>query len=332
MRLTRRHAMAGGLATGLTAGAARAAVRYQPGFNLIQTPNALFGSVAAARSLARMKQAGASACAIIPFAWQSGPTDPKVVAGSDMTPDQLRAGIRLAREAGLAVTVKPHVWTPGGWAGQVAMNSDTDWKTWFDGYRTALGGYADIAAAEGAESFCVGTELTQSVQRPEWDNLIAEIRRRFPGALTFAAHGAENAEAVPFWRSLDAVGATVWPPLGADHDRAAWQAAMEGETGRLEAVATGAGKPLQVLEVGLRSAQGAAVKPWESAEERMARPAPALQAEALDLWMQVLDRPGVHQVLVWRWFTDPDAGGPADTDFTVQRKPAARRLAARWRR
>jgi hypothetical protein len=27
-------------------------------------------------------------------------------------------------------------------------------------------------------------------------------------------------------------------------------------------------------------------------------------------------------VLIWRWFTDPAAGGPADTDFTVQGKPA----------
>ena len=39
-------------------------------------------------------------------------------------------------------------------------------------------------------------------------------------------------------------------------------------------------------------------------------------------WLEVLDRPAVAGVLVWRWFTDPSAGGPANTDFTVQGKPA----------
>ena len=38
----------------------------------------------------------------------------------------------------------------------------------------------------------------------------------------------------------------------------------------------------------------------------------------------MLDRPAVEGVLVWRWFTDPAAGGAADTDFTVQGKPAER--------
>jgi len=29
-------------------------------------------------------------------------------------------------------------------------------------------------------------------------------------------------------------------------------------------------------------------------------------------WLAALDRPAIHGVLVWRWFTDPDAGGPSD--------------------
>jgi hypothetical protein len=47
-------------------------------------------------------------------------------------------------------------------------------------------------------------------------------------------------------------------------------------------------------------------------------------------WLAVLDRPAVRGVLVWRWFTDPDAGGPADTDFTVQGKPAGAMLRCAW--
>ena len=36
----------------------------------------------------------------------------------------------------------------------------------------------------------------------------------------------------------------------------------------------------------------------------------------------VLDRPTIGGVMIWRWFTDPNAGGLTDTDFTVQGKPA----------
>ena len=82
--------------------------------------------------------------------------------------------------------------------------------------------------------------------------------------------------------------------------------------------------------IGLRSARGAAAKPWESAEERAAVPDPLLQAEVLADWLAALDRPAIRGVLVWRWFTDPDAGGAADTDFTVQRKPAEGVLMCFW--
>jgi len=38
----------------------------------------------------------------------------------------------------------------------------------------------------------------------------------------------------------------------------------------------------------------------------------------------------VSCVLVWRMLSDPGAGGPADTDFTVQGKPAEAVLRCAW--
>jgi hypothetical protein len=105
---------------------------------------------------------------------------------------------------------------------------------------------------------------------------------------------------------------------------------MQAIAARLDALAARTGKPVIVGEIGLRSARGAAAMPWESAEERAAPPDPPLQADVLGDWLAVLDRPAVRGVLVWRWFTDPDAGGPADTDFTVQGKPAAAMLRCAW--
>jgi hypothetical protein len=36
--------------------------------------------------------------------------------------------------------------------------------------------------------------------------------------------------------------------------------------------------------------------------------------------------------LIWRWLSDPAAGGMADTDFTVQGKPAEAVLRCAWAR
>jgi hypothetical protein len=80
----------------------------------------------------------------------------------------------------------------------------------------------------------------------------------------------------------------------------------------------------------LRSAKGAAAKPWESAEERAASADPRLQADVIADWLAVLNRPSIHGVMIWRWFTDPAAGGPDDTDFTVQGKPAEAVLSCVW--
>src|SRR6202043_3426154 len=105
---------------------------------------------------------------------------------------------------------------------------------------------------------------------------------------------------------------------------------MRAATDRLDALAARTGKSIVVGEIGVRSAVGAAAKPWESAEERASPPDALLQAEVLGDWLAVLDRPAIRGVLIWRWFTNPDAGGPTDTDFTVQGKPAEGVLLCAW--
>jgi hypothetical protein len=210
------------------------------------------------------------------------------------------------------------------------MRSDDDWRAWFSGYGRALDEIARIAADGRAEALAIGTELAGTTQRPEWRGLIAGARAAYPGTLLYVAHNTDEAEAVPFWQQLDTVGVSLYPPLGADDDRPGRIATMRGTADRLDALAARTGMPVLVGEIGLRSARGAAAKPWESAEERAAVPDAALQAEVLADWLAALDRPAIHGVLVWRWLTDPDAGGPGDTDFTVQRKAAEGVLMCFW--
>ena len=155
-----------------------------------------------------------------------------------------------------------------------------------------------------------------------------------------AAHGSESLfgsfspstlRSISSARSrLDAIGVTLYPPSAPTRTAAAGSPrcapSRRGSTRWRREPA----RSVIVGEIGLRSARGAAAKPWESAEERASPPDPLLQAEVLADWLGVLDRPAIGGVLIWRWFTDPDAGGLADTDFTVQGKPAEGVLLCAW--
>jgi hypothetical protein len=309
------------LALAISAGTEAFAQRFD-GFNVVAVPDHPYGSASARESLAAARRAGAQMVAIVPFLWQSDPQHAGVVRGDDMPDAQLRLAIREARAAGLKVMVKPHVWVQGSWAGSVEPASPEGWRTWFERYRAALLQIASVAADEGAEALSIGTELEKTTQRPEWREIIEAVRAIFSGLMTYAAHNLDEAQAVPFWPLLDAVGVTLYPKLGEDLDRDGRRAIMRSTAGQLDALSNREGKPVIVAEIGLRSAQGATLKPWESAEERAAEPDAVLQAAVLADWLEILDRPAVSGVLVWRWFTDPRAGGVADTDFTVQGKPA----------
>jgi len=300
------------------------------GFNIVAATGYPFGGAPAARAIAHAKTLGAGAMAVVPFLWQEKPSSGAVARGNDMPDGELRGAIRQIRAQGMRAVVKPHVWVPQSWAGAVAPRSETDWQHWFAGYERALVRLAQVAAEEKAYALSLGTELRLTVQRPEWGPLIGKLRAAFPGLLFYVAHNVEGAERVTFWPALDAIGVSLYPALGADGDSGARKEAIAAVTARIDALAQRYGKPVIVGEVGLRSAEGAAAKPWQSAEERAAAPDPLLQADVLADWLRALDRPSVRGVLVWRWLSDPDAGGLKDTDFTVQGKPAEAVVRCVW--
>jgi hypothetical protein len=302
------------------------------GFDVIQSPDHPFGSAAAAQALAAAKKLGANAIAVVPFFWQAGPASADLVRGKDMSDDQLRAAIRDGHSLGLAVVVKPQVWVPNSWAGAVAMTSAAAWTQWFANYRTQLDRIALIAEQEKADALAIGTELERASQQPDWGELIGYVRMLYSGSLVYFAHNLDEAKKVPFWRQLDAIGVTLYPPLGSDGDRIGRLATIAEVAGGLDALSARIGKPVIVGEIGLRSAEGAAAKPWQSAEERASPPDLGLQADVLADWLSILDRPSIRGVLVWRWLTDPNAGGTNDTDFTVQGKPAEAVLRCAWTR
>ncbi len=297
------------------------------GVNLVETNKAPFGSDAALDSFRRVAAMGANSVALIPFFWQHDAASAAVVMGDALPLSRLRAGIAQARAAGLRPIIKPHIWVPGAWAGAIAPRDG--WSAWFASYGPHLLELAALAQAERVDELVIGTEIVGAAARLEWAPLIAQVRKTFAGRLTYVAHGAEEVERFAHWRHVDRVGASLYPPLpGSPALRAQ---AMDATLARVNRIARAAGKPVLIGEIGLRSAHGAAAKPWESAEERHAAPDDALQAAVIGEWLDAAARAQIPDVLIWRWFSDPHGGGPADTDFTIQNKPAEKRVAGRWR-
>jgi sugar phosphate isomerase/epimerase len=193
--------------------------RQFDGFNVIAAPDHPFGSESAKTALTNAKALGARTVAIIPFLWQSSPSNPNLVRGTDMDDAELRYAIRDAHALGFVVLVKPHLWVPDSWAGMVAGMTEQAWSTWFANYQRELDRIARIAEDERAEALAIGTELDGTTQRTEWNVLIDTVHNLYSGRLLYVAHNAEGAERVPFWDRLDFIGVSLYPPLGADDDR-----------------------------------------------------------------------------------------------------------------
>ena len=215
--------------------------------------------------------------------------------------------IRDAHALGLKVMVKPHVWVQGSWAGTVEPPSPDGWRTWFERYRAALLPIARIAAEESAEALSIGTELEKTTQRPGMAGHHRRGAAGVSGLLTYAAHNVEEAEAVPFWDELDAIGVTLYPPLGDDRDRTgAVRDARTAATARCAGRTRGQAGDRRRDRASLGARRGA--KPWESAEERAAEPDPRSRPRCSPIGSMCSTVRRSQGVLVWRWFTDPARG------------------------
>ncbi len=302
------------------------------GMNLAHLPEFPLGMPDARLSMRQTAALGADSVALMPSAWQDGTTSAEVSLGSDMSAEQLRAGIEQAHLLGLRVLVKPQLWVQGGRTGDARPGNERDWRRWFTTYGAVLLALARVAQQTGAEAFSVGTGLNRSLARPEWRPLLAQLRGVYRGKLILVAESPEAAEATTLWEALDGIGLRLFPALGRDDAPEDWRPVMRREAERLDRLAAQWRKKLWVAELGLRSAAGAAARPWEAVEDRPSVPDPRVQAEVLARWLAVLDRPSVEAVLLWRWFTDPRRGGPQDSDFTLQGKLAEGVLLGAWAR
>jgi len=231
------------------------------GANITMVERVPLGSADALRSLRQLRQLGADSVAFTPFLWQPAADSVEVVRGNDLPDPVLVAGIQQARELGLRVLVKPHLWVQGARQGEARMANDNGWRRWFTAYTTALVAMARTAQEAGAEAMAIGTAIPRAATRPEWRGTIDAVRAAFRGRLTYIATDSEEAETFPHWGALDMVGLRIFRPLGPDDRAGEWAAPMQRETERLDRLAERHRKRILVGEIGIRSAAGASANP-----------------------------------------------------------------------
>lgn len=251
---------------------------------------------------------------------------------------------RELKKSRVRPVLKPHVdLLNGRWRGEARPPPGSTpeerrrWlDAWFASYERFIVRWGTLAQRNNVELLVLGTELKSLVgreNRARWERVIQAVRRVYKGKLTYAANW-DNYRQVCFWDLLDLAGIDAYFPLSAKRQPAreelvaAWSGAWTDGGRRnwireLESWQRSLGKPLVFTEAGYRSVDFAAERPWEFKKERPANP--RLQADCYRALLEAFeDKKWLEGVFFWHWSPKAGAGGPFDTNFTPQNKPAQR--------
>ena len=202
-------------------------------------------------------------------------TEIRPVANRSNADDVVRRAISELHALGLRVMLKPHVDVEDGtWRAQI---EPADRARWFESYAAFIDHYVAIASETRVEMLVIGTELASmsgARHADDWALLIARVRTRYPGLLTYAANGVEPGDeftSVAFWPELDLVGVDVYTPLTDKTNptrqelAAGWRRNRYGHdmVAAFSNLQKAQGKPLLFTEIGYRSGDGANRAPWD---------------------------------------------------------------------
>ena len=265
------------------------------------------------------------------FMWDRKRT--KVYHGGDpsMAETFLETEIRNLREMGFKVMLKPHIWIgglnldPDNWRSKIDFDDPKKRRKWFDSYTEFILSEAELAQRTGVEMLVVGTELVGvSKYTDEWIEIINKIRDVFTGKITYAAEGM-NAQKIEFWDVLDYIGIDAYFPLTDKHEPSLDELAqgwMKYEP-EIRALSEKYDKKIIFTEIGFKSVEGTAIKPWEWKQSgKISQQEQALAFEATR--RAFIDKPYLAGIFVWKYFTDmnSDERGNVEKGFTPYMKEA----------
>ncbi|HEY6323711.1 MAG TPA: hypothetical protein VJA16_19385 [Thermoanaerobaculia bacterium] len=280
------------------------------------------------RQLDRLAAMGVDAVSLMPFAFEEGPSVPRlhVLGGSpeSETDVGLIHAVRRARAHGLRTLYKPHIWVGGGsWPGDVAMRDEAAWREWWRDYRRYVLHHAVLARWSGADLFSIGCELSGTLGRAEdWRRLIAAVRQVFPGPLTYAGNWSGDLERAPFWEQLDLVGVDAYFPLSPDPAAGRTELARGAAAvvAHLAAASRAHHRPLLLTEVGFAACRAT----WTAPHREGGTPSQADQAAAYAALFGALGHPSwLAGAFVWKAFSGEAAAADQPPSARRRRDEAA---------
>jgi len=292
-------------------------VFFQKGISFsAEFPNP-YASAGARRMLRALHADGANAVALVPYGgMQLGSPEIHGFGRHSWESDEgLRELSRLAHALGMNVMLKPGIWIRGGhFGGDIEFASQAEREKWFEQYGSFIERYAKLAVEIHVDLFCVGGEFVRmSPYDKQWRKIIANVRRVYPGPVTYAANFGEEFQNLKFWDALDYIGLQEYYPLPNDLSTAAL---ME----KVQAVQERFHKPVIFTEVGFPSAPGGNRHPWQ--DGKPGRADPQLQARSYRAIFQAFyDKPWFEGMYWWKVGTN-GIGGSGDSSLTPWDKPA----------
>lgn len=303
---------------------------FQKGMVYVAWSENGYSNVNSVKAMEELVPLGVEWVGLVATWYQEQYNSTKIYSLKEKTPsdESLIFAIRKLHELKFKLMLKPHldlVEGNGKWRGDIGFDNPGDWQVWFDSYTAFILHYADIAAKENVELFCIGTELTNAtINQPEqWRDLIKKIREVYKGQLTYAANWNNEFDQLVFWDALDYAGIDPYFPLvcslrpKTEELKSAWEDWIK----QIESWQQKINKPVIFAEISYKSSTDATDEPWQHTpvgELDLELQVNCYQALLESFW----DRPWFYGLYWWYWGTNPKMGGPLNRGFTPQNKPA----------
>jgi hypothetical protein len=291
----------------------------QKGVNFTAEGPGGYGSPRAIEMLQEIKRYGVNSIALVPYG-VSRRGQLEIRFGHWERDEDIVQVAAEAQRLGFRILLKPQIWVPGTFIGDLDFPTTHERTAWFAQYRDFITHHARLATRIRADIFCIGTELSKlSRYDTEWRRLIREVRTIYKGALTYAAVQGPEFETLKFWDALDYIGLNNYYPLPDDLSTATVVAKVEAVQKRFR-------KPVIFPEAGFSSLEAPHKAPWDETRRKLSMEDQARCYEAVlkGFW----GKPWFAGVYWWKVGTN-GFGGPQDGSHTPWRKPAME-VVRRW--
>lgn len=242
-----------------------------------------------------------------------GPTSNEVFAGPDTpTPAHLAIALRVFREAGLRVTVRPLMDEKAlkppktNWRGNIEPASRS---AWFAEYTKLLKPYAALAEQHRVASFVIGAELNSLESDPGWNGLIAALKKDYSGELAYDANW-DNFVSGPVKVPAPSIGLDAYFPVKVP-DSASVADLVDGWNKWLDKKSAGPMPKVVLAEAGIGAMDGAYQAPGDFYNKR------AVNEDVQANWYQAVCKVVVDRTMegVYWWslnFDDDPYAAPGE--------------------